>query len=91
MLMFSSPSHLFLAAMLVISCFHVAHAGTWLSFNDFKEDGLGEPSRRLGDVVSLCKETQKRLAKRAQMGERVIRAQQENEAICRLLMKMGRR
>ncbi|CTQ86428.1 Transposase [Caenorhabditis elegans] len=53
--------------------------------------GLGEPSRRFGDVVSLCKETQKRLAKRAAMGERVIRAQHENEKICKLLMKMGRR
>ncbi|CAL2034992.1 unnamed protein product [Caenorhabditis brenneri] len=86
-----SPSQLFVALLVVLSCFQMAQAGTWLSFNDFKEDGMGEPSRRLGDVVSLCKETQKRLAKRAQMGERVIRAQQENEAICRFLTKMGRR
>ncbi|CAI2347287.1 unnamed protein product [Caenorhabditis sp. 36 PRJEB53466] len=76
--------------LLLILCANMVQAGTWLSFNDFKEDGMGEPSRRLGDVVSLCKETQKRLAKRAILGERVIRAQQENEAICRLLMKMGR-
>uniref|UniRef100_A0A1I7TG71 Secreted protein n=1 Tax=Caenorhabditis tropicalis TaxID=1561998 RepID=A0A1I7TG71_9PELO len=86
-----SLSQLILTFLLVISCFHVAHAGTWLSFNDFAaDDGMGEPTARLGDVMTKCKETQKRLAKRAQMGERVIRAQQENEAICRFIMRMGR-
>ncbi|CAD6192192.1 unnamed protein product [Caenorhabditis auriculariae] len=78
---------IFVILLLLVA---TAHAGTWLSFNDFKDDSLGEPSRRLGDVVTYCKETQKRLAKRRFLGERVTRAQHENDAICRLLLKMGR-
>ncbi|CAI5441472.1 unnamed protein product [Caenorhabditis angaria] len=87
-------SSFFLQIFLVVLfsfVFTSIHAGTWLSFNDFKEDGEGGPVRRLGDVVTSCKDTQKRLAKRAYLGERVTRAEQENDAICRILMRMGRR
>ncbi|CAB3404880.1 unnamed protein product [Caenorhabditis bovis] len=82
-----SMLHLMLAVIVLVAAV-VVDAGTWLSFNDFKEDGLGEPVRQLGDVVTLCQQSQKRMMKRTMRGVRATRAEKENDAICRMLMKM---
>ncbi|WKX93967.1 hypothetical protein Q1695_011324 [Nippostrongylus brasiliensis] len=77
--------------LLCLMLISAVRAGTWLSFNDFKESGLEYPIRsNIGDIVDVCNEQQRRMQKRADEHRILTRAERENSDMCRFLMRMGR-
>ncbi|KAK6733062.1 hypothetical protein RB195_017057 [Necator americanus] len=75
--------------LLCLAVFSVVRAGTWLSFNDFKESPMEIPIRSNIDIIDVCNEQQRRLQKRAE--HRILtRAERENSDMCRFLLRMGR-
>ncbi|KJH46743.1 hypothetical protein DICVIV_07196 [Dictyocaulus viviparus] len=83
----ASRNALLLLCMVLLS---TVKAGTWLSFNDFKESPIEYPVRsNIVDIVDVCNEQQKRLEKRAQ--HRILtRSDRENSEMCRFLLRMGK-
>ncbi|WKX93966.1 hypothetical protein Q1695_011324 [Nippostrongylus brasiliensis] len=75
--------------LLCLMLISAVRAGTWLSFNDFKESGLEYPIRsNIGDIVDVCNEQQRRMQKRADEHRILTRAERENSDMCRFLMRM---
>ncbi|EYC20121.1 hypothetical protein Y032_0022g457 [Ancylostoma ceylanicum] len=82
----ASLNALLLLCLVLLS---VVRAGTWLSFNDYKESPMDFPIRSNIDIVDVCNEQQRRLQKRAE--HRILtRAERENSDMCRFLLRMGR-
>ncbi|KAK6016277.1 hypothetical protein OSTOST_18242 [Ostertagia ostertagi] len=75
--------------LLCLVMLTAVRAGTWLSFNDYKEYPMDYPIRtNIGDLVDVCNEQQRRL-KRAEYRS-LTRAERENSDMCRFLLRMGR-
>ncbi|KAK5980138.1 hypothetical protein GCK32_018957 [Trichostrongylus colubriformis] len=75
--------------LLCLTMLAAVRAGTWLSFNDFKESPMDYPIRsNIGAIVDVCNEQQRRL-KRDE--HRILtRSERETSDICRFLLRMGR-
>ncbi|KAJ1369001.1 hypothetical protein KIN20_030372 [Parelaphostrongylus tenuis] len=75
--------------LLCLTLLYTVRAGTWLSFNDFKESPLEYPIRsNIGDIVDVCNEQQRRQLKRVQ--HRILtRSDRENSEMCRFFVANG--